>query len=72
MAHRSKPYIKCEKRDGMYFLSVMKGIPGGHVLKGRGTVPTGDMLALRTKVIQMMATAREGEPNWEKQADGNS
>lgn len=58
MSRHAKPYVKCDKRNGIYTITVMKGGPGGHALGARGTVPTGDMAALQLKVIELVEEAR--------------
>lgn len=66
------PYIKVEKRDGNCHVTVMKGVPGGHVLAGRGICPDGDTDALKAEVSRVMQVIRLREGPQEIQADGYS
>lgn len=58
MGKRPKPYVRCEKRGPDLVLTVMAGGTNGHVLKGRGTCPLGDKVALETLVKQLLNDAR--------------
>lgn len=72
MGKLSKPYIKCEKRDGNLLLTLMGGGASGHILQGRATVPEGDYAALQTAVIGLVDHAREGQRSLWEQVNGNS
>lgn len=65
-------YVKCEKRNGALLLTIMRGVPGGHVLAAQGECAEGDTEGLRAEVIRMIDKARFEAPRQEKQADGNS
>lgn len=58
MGKLPKPYIKCEKQDGEYILTLMGSGVRGHVLLGRQKVPMGDLPALAKKVKQMIEKGR--------------
>lgn len=58
MGKLPKPYMKCEKIDGAYHLTLMGSGVRGHVLLGRAVIPMDDPLALQKKVKEMILKAR--------------
>lgn len=72
MPRMPKPYIRCEKRDGKLLLTVMRAVPGGHVLGARGVADLTDVESIRAEVVRCIDKARlEGRVRG-KQANGNS
>jgi len=72
MRRPPKSYLKCEKRDGMYHLTLMRSTGTQLVLAGRDAVPIGDTLALQTCVKDLVTSARAADQRVGMQADGNS
>ena len=72
MSRHSKPYIRCEKKDSEYVLTVMKGGANGHILGGRTTVPQGDEAALANAVVKLITSVRSADQKVGKQANGYS
>ena len=72
MSRSPQPYIKCQKLDGVYHLTLMRSNGRHLLLAGRDTVPIGDSAALQTCVKDMIIKARLAEQKVGIQADGNS
>jgi len=66
MGSDTKPYLKCEKRDGKMYLTLMAGGGRSHSLVGRSFVPLHDQPAFEAKVMELIEAARAGEPILEK------
>jgi len=71
MARRVKPYIKCEKRDGEYHITIMASGFNGHIPAGRGKVAVDDTLGLTNLIVSLMEKARGAIVPLEKLTDGN-
>lgn len=64
------PYIKVEKIGGLRLITIMKGVPGGHVLAARGECVRGDPSAFEAEVKRCLAAAGVREASQEMQANG--
>ena len=72
MSRSPNPYLKCEKRDGLFHLTLMRSTGRALILAGRATVPVGDGDGLKAAVEDLMAQARLANTRIGVQADGNS
>jgi len=72
VARAPKPYIKCEKRNGAFHLTLMKSTGRNLVLAGRDSVPVDDWFALQQTVIALIEAARLADRNLGVQVDGDS